>query len=570
MHRLLLLALYLLFTAVAHADAKLFTPIAVKPVFLSQEEAFAFSWSRVDSGSIVLRWAVAPGYYLYRDRMAVRPLGKELEALLPPGEPHTDQFFGEVQIYRQQAQIVVPKSRNDQLQISWQGCADAGLCYSPVTITIDLSAGQVMTADGADDEQIAWALGHRSLPISIAVFFGLGILLAFTPCSLPMLPILASVVTGSRSGTRALGLAATYVFCSASVYAVIGVAAGFTGGSLQAALQQPLIVGAFSLLFVALALPMFGVFELQLPESVRDWLQRLTQKSSGGKVLGAAGLGVVSGLLIGPCMTAPLAGALLYVAQSGNVAHGGAALFAMGVGMGLPLLLIVIAGRRFIPTPGAWMERVKTLFGFLFLSSAVFVARPLIDGPIWVACWSSLAIAFGGWLVLATRDSSYKLLRRVTGSGIAAWGLVLMFAAFAGAHNPLKPLSVLDGMKTSETLITTVTTVDELDRALKEARSSGQWVLADVYADWCVACKVMDREVFVDTEVIEALSDVRKIKIDITESTPASRTLLKRFDVLGPPTLLWLGPDGKERRASRITGGVGVETLLSRWNGLPR
>lgn len=288
---------------------------------------------------------------------------------MPEGESHSDEFFGEQPVYRQGLEVKIPAAASGQIKVSYQGCADAGLCYPPQTRVIDLG-GKAAATTGAEapDQALASSLQQRALGWSLLVFFGLGLLLAFTPCSLPMLPILAGMIVGSgATPRRGFALASSYVICMALVYAAMGVIAALLGANLQAWLQNPWLLGAFAAIFVVLALPMFGFFELQLPVALRDRIEHASRSRSGGSLIGAGVLGALSGLLVGPCMTAPLAGALLYIAQSGNALHGGLILFALGIGIGVPLLLLVTVGNRFLPKPGAWMNLLKGIFGFLFL-----------------------------------------------------------------------------------------------------------------------------------------------------------------------------------------------------------
>lgn len=569
--RALVLLLSLLMSGLALAGNSLFTPIQGQPTFLSDAEAFAFSWSRTDRG-VEVRWDIAPGYYLYRDQLKLSGAAGALKPQLPAGERHHDEFFGEVVVYRDSLTVNLPDQTSGTVTVGWQGCADAGLCYPPNSTTFDAGQGtsNVVTAGPAEDQKLADTLSTQGLSLSLIAFFGFGLLLAFTPCSLPMLPILASMVAGSGTNARrGLWLASVYVLSMALVYAALGVVAASLGANLQAFLQQPWLLAGFAGIFIVLALPMFGMFELQLPAFIRDHLQRAGASQKGGSVTGAAALGVLSGLLIGPCMTAPLAGALLYIAQSGNVVQGGLALFMLGLGTGVPLLLLVTAGKRFLPKPGAWMERVKAVFGFLFLAAALFIIRPVVDDTLWVALWSFFSIGLGIAILRAAYCSSVH--RGVVGStGVAAiaWGLVLVSGAIAGAQNPLRPLDPFFEHPGQTAGVSSFITVDdpaELQRVLDQAKAEGHWAMIDFYADWCVACRVMDRDVFNKPQVIDHLDGVRLVKLDITENTPEHRELLERFEVLGPPTQVWIGPQGEEHRAGRITGEVDAEAFLERW-----
>ncbi|WP_152980144.1 protein-disulfide reductase DsbD, partial [Pseudomonas corrugata] len=344
------------------------------------------------------------------------------------------------------------------------------------------------------------------------------------------------------------------------------------GANLQALLQQPWLLGTFATVFVVLALPMFGFFELQLPTTLRDRLENAGRQRRGGSLVGAGILGALSGLLVGPCMTAPLAGALLYIAQSGNALHGGLILFAMGVGIGLPLLLLVTVGNRFLPKPGAWMDLVKGVFGFLFLGTALLMIRPVIDGSLWVGLWGMLLLiaAYSAW----RQTEGFGRMAYTCGSAsllFGLWGSVLLVGAAGGSDDFFQPLKVYTGAQGGATVsvhdaFVTVSEPAVLQQELDAAKAQGQWVLVDYYADWCVSCKIMEKQVFGRAEVLNALKDVRLLRLDVTADNAASRELLKRYQVPGPPSLLWIGADGEERRSQRITGEVDAKGFLERWN----
>lgn len=541
--------------------------------FLPVEKAFELTSERVESGATLLHWRIADGYYLYQQRLKFDGLPADMQPALPEGESHSDEFFGEQQIYRHSLQVILPTNATGLVSVGWQGCADAGLCYPPHSQTIDLGGHQTTSlAPLAADQALADTMQQRSPGWSLMIFFGLGVLLAFTPCSLPMLPILAGVVVGAKaSPRRGLLLAGSYVLSMALVYAGLGVMAALMGANLQALLQQPWVLGTFAAIFVVLALPMFGLFELQLPSCLRDRLESAGRNSRGGSVVGAAILGLLSGMLVGPCMSAPLAGALLYIAQTGDTLQGALALFALGLGMGLPLLLLVTAGNRFMPRPGLWMNAIKGVFGFLLLGTALVLTRPLLDESLWVAAWGIVALtaAWSGWSLvrqIPTAARFFAPLHLVLG----LWGSLLLMGAAGGSKDPWQPLKVysaerINADSAAYAPFVTVSNPDPLQRELDAARRRGQWVLIDYYADWCVSCKRMEKQVFANPEVSNALQGVHLLRLDVTTDTPASRELLQRFKVPGPPSLLWLGPDGRERRERRISGEVNAATFLQTW-----
>lgn len=568
--RHLFIFLLVLFTGLAQA-APGNNPFETKAEFLPVGKAFTFTSERLASGETQLYWQIADGYYLYQQRMKFEGLAEQ--PVLPQGEAHSDEFFGEQQVYRQGLEVKLPAGATGKVKLGWQGCADAGLCYPPQSLTVDLGGNPAVAATAeAQDESLASGLQQRSLGWSLLVFFGLGLLLAFAPCSLPMLPILAGLVVGSgASPRRGFALASSYVVCMALVYAALGVLAALAGSNLAALLQTPWILGSFAALFVILALPMFGFFELQLPAFLRDRLDNASRQQNGGSLVGAGVLGALSSLLVGPCMTAPLAGALLYIAQSGNALHGGLILFAMGIGIGVPLLLLVTVGNRFLPKPGTWMNVLKGVFGFLFLATAVLMIRPVVDESLWLGLWGVLALvmAYCGWSLAR----EYGLIAKALGAGslvLGLWGAILVIGAAGGSDDLWQPLKVFGGSTvagapTAHDSFITLNDPVALQAQLDSAKAQGQWVLLDYYADWCVSCKIMEKQVFGKPEVMDALKDVRLLRLDVTADNAASRELLGRYKVPGPPSFVWIGPDGAERRAQRITGEVDAAAFLQRW-----
>ena len=557
----------------AHANED---PFAQKPDFLPVAKAFVFSSEDLPSGETRLQWKIADKYYLYQKRFKFDGLDAAHTPELPKGLEHSDEFFGATEVYRDNVALVIPAGASGQVKVSWQGCADAGLCYPPQSRTIDLGGMQSAAAQGqAQDQSLEATLQQRSLGWSLLLFFGLGLLLAFTPCSLPMLPILAGLVVGSgATAGRGFAVAGSYVISMALVYAGLGVLAALLGANLQALLQQPWLLGSFAALFVILALPMFGFFELQLPAALRDRLETAGRGRKGGSLLGAGILGALSGLLVGPCMTAPLAGALLYIAQSGNAVEGGLVLFVMGLGIGVPLLLLVTVGSRFLPKPGAWMNLMKGLFGFLFLGTALLLVRPVLAESLWLGLWGVLLIVLACSLwqqaqVFLRARPLFSPLSLLAG----LWGSLLLVGAAGGGTELWQPLQVYTAKtvagasaNTAHDTFITIKDPASLDRELASAKAEGQWVMLDYYADWCVSCKVMEKQVFAKPQVMDALQGVRLLRLDVTADNVASRELLSRYQVPGPPSFIWIGPNGVERRGQRITGEVNAQTFLNNWN----
>ena len=575
--RLFLTFILVLFAGLAQAQTS-GDPFA-QPDFLPANKAFVFSSEALPSGETRLQWKIADQYYMYQKRFKFDGLDDAHKPAFPQGLEHSDEFFGATQVYRDSVELLLPASASGQVKISWQGCADAGLCYPPQSQTVDLGGTQAIAEQGqAQDQSLAASLQQSSLGWSLLLFFGLGLLLAFTPCSLPMLPILAGLVVGSgASAGRGFAVAGSYVISMALVYAGLGVLAALLGANLQALLQQPWILGSFAALFVLLALPMFGFFELQLPSALRDRLESAGRGRKGGSLLGAGILGALSGLLVGPCMTAPLAGALLFIAQSGSAVQGGLVLFVMGLGIGMPLLLLVTVGSRFLPKPGAWMDLMKGLFGFLFLGTALVLVRPVLEESLWVGLWGVLLLVLATSLWLqAQQFLRAKPLFTPLSLLAGIWGSLLLLGAAGGSSELWQPLQVYTAKTVTGSTVGTASTTHDafitikdpagLERELESAKTQGQWVLLDYYADWCVSCKVMEKKVFAKPQVMEALKGVRLLRLDVTADSDASRELLSRYQVPGPPSFIWIGPNGVERRAQRITGEVNAEAFLNNWN----
>lgn len=582
-------------------------PVKAGNHFLPPEQAFRLAVTPEGGGRVRLSWNIEEGYYLYRERLKVEgvPSGSVRQVETPVGTPKTDAYFGESEVYHGSVDVVVEAPDARLLNVSWQGCAEAGLCYPPQYRQVKLPdpaatssgaagarpAAAVAGAFRADavrappiavdslgeDQELAERLSRNSLAWMLAVFFGLGLLMAFTPCMLPMLPILSSLIVGSgATPRRGLVLSVAFVLPMALTYAALGAAAALAGANLQAILQNPWVLGAFGLVFVALALSMFGFYELQLPAAIRDRLDHASRTRRGGTLGGAAAMGVISALLVGPCMTAPLAGALLYIGKTGDVLTGGLALLSLGLGMGVPLLLVGTLGARLLPRPGDWMNRVKALFGFVLLGSAVvMVARvlPAVTTLALTGAWM-LAIAFG-LLALARKlgTGTGGLVSRYLALLIGLWSGAMLIGAAGGAQNPLQPLAFLAGGAASAREASptdfmagfaSVKTPQELETRVAEAGRRGQWTLVDFSADWCVSCRVIEREVFGDPRVRQALADTRLLRADVTANDADDRAMMSAQGILGPPTLLLFGPDGEERRAERVVGELGADDFLAR------
>lgn len=562
--------------------------------FLPVDQAFGYSLEQNSDGTLSLLWDITPGYYLYRKRMEVEGNNSGVEDIIfPEGETITDEFFGDSEVYFNRAELLIAPGDATTLSLSWQGCAEAGLCYPPQSVTIDLS-GQPVTGPGAgntarqggvspapgeelaEDQSLAGQLADSGLLWNLMIFFGLGILLVFTPCVLPMIPILSAVIVGSEAGRgRAFGLSLVFVVAMAVTYALLGVAAALAGANLQALLQTPVFIVPLAVIFVLLALSMFGLYELQLPAFVRDRLDKVNSRQKGGSLSGAAVMGVISALLASPCMTAPLAGALIFIADTGNATLGGLALFALGLGMGAPLIALATIGSGLLPKPGAWMNGVKAVFGLILLGTAVWFLERILDDALVLALWGALALATG----LAMRhlahtrvtEAPLKLLFGSTGVAIALWGAIMMTGAAAGGTRLWQPLHTMAGSggvvqaeETTHARFETFKSLDDLNRAVETAGNNGQWTLVDFYADWCISCKVIEEEVFGNPEVVETISSMQRLRADVTANDAVDQELMSELQVVGPPTILIIGPDGQEYRAQRTTGEVSAQRFLER------
>lgn len=543
--------------------------------FLPVREAFRLSLVDAKPEQITLRFVAVEGYYLYRHRFAFQTdePGVEIgEAQLPDGVAKVDDYFGEIEAYYGILDIEIPITNPDNrpfvLQVSYQGCADKGLCYPPETESLSIGDGATpSTAEGSEtgSRDLSWR--------SIALFFLAGLGLTFTPCVLPMLPILTGVVLRDQpGGMRSFLLSLTYVLPMAGGFALLGALMGVFGAelNLQARLQSPWILVPFSLFFVVFALAMFGLFELRLPQALSSRLDRLAGNARGGSFTGAALLGAVSSLLVSPCVSAPLAGALLYISASGDALGGGLKLFALGLGMGAPLVLFATGGGALLPKSGPWMVTVRNVFGVLLLAVAVWMLERVVPGPVALALWGLLAAGsavFLGTLELTSKTPRQKLAQ-LLGLVLLVYALAAWVGALQGGSDPLRPLPNATAGASPNSIASegwhTISTPAELDSQLAAARAAGQPLMLDWYADWCISCKVIEREVFANPQVAPRLADYRLIRFDITESNAAQRSLLDRYKLFGPPAILFFDRNGKELSDVRVVGEIDASGFVDR------
>ncbi|MFC0711932.1 protein-disulfide reductase DsbD [Azorhizophilus paspali] len=541
--------------------------------FLPVREAFRLSLVDATAQAVKLRFVAAEGYYLYRQRLQFRsetPGVAAGEPRLPDGTRKTDEYFGETEVYYGVLDVELPVANPDgrpfDLQVGYQGCADKGLCYPPETERLRIGDAP---AAGAASPADAPGWGWREL----ALFFLAGLGLTFTPCVLPMLPILSSVVLrGEIGGARGLVLSLAYVLPMAACFAVLGALTGLFGAelNLQARLQSPWVLVPFAAFFGLFALAMFGVFELRLPTALAAPLERLAGNTRGGSLWGAAVLGVLSSLLVSPCVSAPLAGALLYISSSGDALGGGLKLFALGLGMGAPLVLFATGGGALLPRSGPWMVAVRNAFGVLLLAVAVWLLERVLPGPLALALWGLLAggvALFLGALEFTAKSHRQKL-GQLAGLALLVYALASWTGALRGESDPLRPLggASLSAAPAARTAGAwqTLDTPEALDAALAEAKNAAQPLLLDWYADWCISCKVIEREVFADPQVAAQFVGYRLIRFDITAGTPAQRALLDRYRLFGPPAIQFFAADGTEHERLRVVGEIDAAAFAQR------
>ncbi|HDT5518053.1 protein-disulfide reductase DsbD [Klebsiella sp. 141130] len=525
--------------------------------FVPADRAFAFDFQQ-NQHDLNLSWRIKDGYYLYRKQITLTAKDAAIVApSLPPGEWHEDEFYGKSEIYRQRLTLPISltqASKTATLTVTYQGCADAGFCYPPETKIVPLSAVLAHSGKALADQPSAPASGSQtgaepaSLPFSALWALLIGIGIAFTPCVLPMYPLISGIVLGGKqrlSTARALLLAFIYVQGMAVTYTALGLVVAAAGLQFQAALQHPYVLIGLSAVFIALALSMFGLFTLQLPSSLQTRLTLMSNKRQGGSPGGVFAMGAIAGLICSPCTTAPLSAILLYIAQSGNLWLGGGTLYLYALGMGLPLILVTVFGNRLLPKSGPWMAHVKTAFGFVILALPVFLLERVIGEAWGLRLWSLLGVAFFSWAFITSLGATKPWLRLVQ---------IIMLAAALVSARPLQDwaFGAPAVQQQAHLEFTRVSTVDELNQALAQAK--GKPVMLDLYADWCVACKEFEKYTFSAPEVRQALKETVLLQVDVTKNSAQDAALLKHLQVLGLPTILFFNAQGEEQPAQRVTG----------------
>ncbi|MDA0152784.1 protein-disulfide reductase DsbD [Vibrio sp. Makdt] len=563
--------------------------------FVPVDQAFPFNYYQQD-GKVLLDWQVKEGYYLYQHSLSFS--GQNLaigNVELEDGKPHQDEFFGEVSVYTQPLFVQVPlQSYQDgsQLIVKYQGCAEAGFCYPPETRIIDIApfeatgssdtAAKTTSNQANTSPQVASPkadVANNTTPQSSApvskeasladklgdswwtplLFLALGVGLAFTPCVLPMYPILTGIVLGGGklSQGRALMLSFIYVQGMALTYTLLGLVVASAGMQFQAAMQHPYVLIALSVLFVALAMSMFGVYNLQLPSSVQTWLNNQSNKQQGGNTLGVFAMGAISGLVCSPCTTAPLSGALLYVAQSGDLFTGAIALYALAMGMGIPLILVAVFGNKLLPKAGSWMDKVKVVFGFILLAAPIFLLERIIPELWATVLWSALGFIAFGWLYHSKNALPFGGWKQ------SAVGIIAMLGLFASAQPALNYWFAEKSVVVEQQIqFARINTVEELEIQLIEAKKLGKPVMLDFYADWCVACKEFEKYTFHQADVENKLSDFVLLQADVTRNMPQDIELLKQLQVLGLPTIEFWDSEGNHVPNARVTGFMPADVFL--------
>jgi thiol:disulfide interchange protein DsbD len=566
---------------------------------LPGDQAFQLFVTVKDANTLHVNWMIADGYYLYKEKTKltlVNSTSTQLGSItLPQGKPYHDESFGDVQIFHNELSFDVPLIRTDKkphsitLLAKYQGCADRGVCYPPMESSIELQLPEALTLTKSavspkekisEQDQIFQSLQNDSLGLTLLSFFGFGLLLAFTPCIFPMIPILSGIIVGQGehvSTRKAFLLSLSFVFASALTYTLFGILAALFGSNLQVIFQEPWVIAIFSGIFILLSLSMFGFYNLELPKSLQAKLHNSSDKHHDGSYIGAAIMGALSSLIVGPCVAAPLAGALIYIGQTGDVVLGGSALFVMGFAMGTPLLLLGASAGSLLPKAGLWLNSTKAIFGVIMLAVSVWMLDRILPASITMFLTAILLIIPAIYLraidPLPENISGWFKLWKGVGLMMLIYGVLLLIGLSMGNTNPLQPLrgmgSINGSSKTEHGLsFKRVASLAELEQVLEQARISNQWVMLDFYADWCISCKEMEAYTFTDKKVQQKLSNFILIQADVTKNSTDDKALLQRFDLIGPPAIIFFGSDKLERKASRVIGYQNSAVFLSTLNSL--
>jgi thiol:disulfide interchange protein DsbD len=582
-------------TSTARSAAPLFksSRASNQDEFLPPDEAFRFAASMLRPDAVALTWIIAEDYYLYKDRIQVTTTNSNVQLgkpLLPEGKQKHDEFFGDVEVFYEIVEGTLPIARAAgssgmlDLSITYQGCAEGGLCYNPITknVSLELPATTVAStlpveppvstgAPVAEQDRLASLIRDGNLFAVLATFFGIGILLSLTPCVLPMIPILSGIIVGQGekvTPARGFSLAFTYVQGMALTYAAAGAAFVLAFKQApQAFFQQPWIVGLFVILFVALALAMFGAYTLQVPSALQTRLTNVSNQQRTGTFVGTFVMGALSALVVTACVAPAIIAALSVISQTGQIGRGAGALYATGLGMGVPLLIVGASAGSLLPRVGPWMDTIKSLFGVLFLAVAIYLLTPLVPASLMMLLWSALAVVAGFWIFSWKQRDGSPAASPLRAAGLLSvfYGVLLLVGAASGSKDPLQPLDRFSagvaggGAQQAELHFAVIKTVDDLEAQVAAASAAGKPVMLDFYADWCVSCKEMEKYTFSQPEVQAVLAQAVLLKADVTKNDAEDQALLQRFEIYGPPTIAFFGVDGIERKNFRLVGFTPAE-----------
>jgi thiol:disulfide interchange protein DsbD len=569
----------------------------------SQDEAFQFDMAVQDPQTLLARFTVAAGNYLYRDKIKFEISGTHpiqiLHFELPEGKNKIDEIFGPTDVFFDDIDIQLPLNRSPQQQnisltVHYQGCSETfNICYPPTkkiielvlpasnTSLVDKANTQVLSSTPllSEQDRLAQSLANDNLFTILISFFGLGLLLAFTPCVFPMIPILSSIIVGEGKDIttrRAFILSLVYVLAMSLTYTVAGLLTGLLGANLQTMLQNPWVISSFSALFVVLSLSMFGLYELQLPQGIQDRLHRISHNQTGGKLAGVALMGLLSGLIVGPCLAPPLAGALVFIGQQGDPLLGASALFSLSMGMGIPLLVIGTSAGSLLPKAGPWMDGIKSVFGVLMIALAIWLLERIIPGWVALLLWGSLlivsAVYLGALNSLSMVSTGWEKLLKGFGLIILVYGSLLIVGSASGSQNVWQPLTALTSpsFNTGENQHgVKFIQIDNLTELEQQLSRSTRPVMLDLYADWCTECKTMEMTTFKDPTVVAALANTTTLQLDMTDNTAEHKALLKKFSIFGPPTILFFDSQGDEYSQYRLIGGLDAQDFSQHIANIP-
>ena len=565
---------------------------------LDVDDAFQINYDS-QPGQFNVNWLIADGHYLYRDKMQITTDDASISPnplIIPAGEAKEDPIFNKtLHVFHHLADVSLPYQYTDNgdkdvtFKVKYQGCSEiSGICYPPQTKTFTVSISPISSAMAAaqavdiadssdrsseaglepvsEQDEMSNALRSGNTLLTLLIFFGAGLLLAFTPCVFPMIPILSGIIVGQGediSTRKAFYLSLVYVLAMALTYTIVGILVGLSGENIQAWFQNPWIIGSFAVIFVALSFSMFGFYDLQMPASIQGKLANISNSQQGGNIIGVAIMGFLSALIVGPCVTAPLVGALIYIAETGDAVLGGLALFSLSMGMGAPLLVIGASAGKILPRAGMWMDAVKAVFGVLLLGLAIWLLERVAPAGFTMSLWAGLiivsAIYMGAIDGLTEGSSGWKKLWKGLGVVLLIYGIIILLGLASGNRNVFQPLKGLSSSPGTTAQLEhlnfiQIKGVDGLDAELAKAKSAGKTVMLDFYADWCVSYKEMEALTFTDPAVKKALNGVVLLQADVTPNDAKDTELYKHFGIIGPPSIMFFGLDGKERKNYRVVG----------------